>query len=209
MNGRVRLFWLVLTALFAALAILACVYSHLFGSVWHEQKGDPAETVTRFFDSIRIGNYPSAYSCLSDYMTLGLETEPETPEAKQICAALKQSYRYTLNGECSVKDQEAVQGVSFRALNIRKTEEAVAKLAKDILAQKTTELPAAEVYDENGALRESVTDAVYREALDEALKNPDFLCADTELDIRLIYTGGGWLIVTDKALMNALVGGES
>ena len=65
------------------------------------------------------------------------------------------------------------------------------------------------MYDENGTLRESVTDAVYREALDEALKNPDFLCADTELDIRLIYTGGGWLIVTDKALMNALVGGES
>ena len=84
MSGRIRLFWVVLTALFAALAVLACVYSSLFGSIWNRPEGDPAETVTWFFDSIRIGNYPSAYSCLSDYVTLGLEQEPETPEAKKI-----------------------------------------------------------------------------------------------------------------------------
>ena len=209
MSGRVRLFWLVFTALFAALAVLACVYSNLFGSIWHEQEGNPADTVSRFFDSVRIGNYPSAYSCLSDYLTLGLEKEPETPEAKQIYSVMKQTYRYNLNGDSSINGQDAVQNVSVRALNMRKTEEAVATLADEILEKKLAEMPAAEAYDENGELRQSVLDSVYSEALEEVLKNPDFLCADTDLDIRLIYSGRDWLIVTDKALMNALIGGES
>ena len=119
LSGRIRLFWVVFTALFAALAVLACVYSSLFGSIWNRPEGDPAETVTWFFDSIRIGNYPSAYSCLSDYVTLGLEQEPETPEARKIYDVLKKTYTWSLNGSCRVSGLEAVQPVSFRVLNMR------------------------------------------------------------------------------------------
>ena len=209
MRGRIRLFWVILTALFAALAILACVYSGLFGSIWNQPEGDPAETVTWFFDSIRIGNYPSAYSCLSDYVTLGLEQEPETPEAKQIYNALKKTYTYRLNGECSVNGLEAVQPISFRAQNIRRTEEAVAKRAAEIFEQATADRPASEVYDESGAVLPDVTDQVYAMALEEALAHPDALCSETELEVKLQYIDGAWKIVTDRPLMAALVGGES
>ena len=150
MSGRIRLFWVVFTALFAALAVLACVYSSLFGSIWNRPEGDPAETVTWFFDSIRIGNYPSAYSCLSDYVTLGLEQEPETPEARKIYDVLKKTYTWSLNGDCRVSGLEAVQPVSFRVLNIRRTEDAVAARASEIFEQETADKPVSEVYDENG-----------------------------------------------------------
>ena len=209
MSGRIRLFWVVFTALFAALAVIACVYSSLFGSIYIRPEGDPAETVSWFFDSIRIGNYPSAYSCLSDYLSLGLEQEPETPEAKQLYDTLKKTYSWSLDGECSVNGLEAVQPVSFRALNIRRAEEVIAERAKEIFERETADLPVSEVYDENGALQQSVIDRVYAVALEEALAHPDALCSETALEIRLKYADGAWKIVTDRALMSALVGGES
>ena len=209
MSGRIRLFWVVFTALFAALAVLACVYAGLFGSVWIRPEGDPAETVSWFFDSVRIGNYPSAYSCLSDYVTLGLEQEPETPEAKQIYDALKKTYSWSLAGDCRIDGLEAVQPVNFRALNISRTEEAVAKRAAEIFEQATADRPADQVYDETGAVLPAVTDQVYAMALEEALAHPDALCSETELEVKLIYTGGTWKIVTDRPLMAALVGGEN
>ena len=209
MSGRIRLFWVILTAMFTALAVIACVYAGLFGSMYNRPEGDPAETVTWFFDSIRIGNYPSAYSCLGDYVTLGLEREPETPEARQVYDALKKTYTWSLDGDCRVNGLEAVQPVSFRALNIRKTEDAVAKRANELFEQETADKPASEVYDETGAVLPSVTDRVYAMALEEALAYPDSLCSETGLEIRLQYADGTWKIVTDRALMNALVGGES
>jgi len=209
LSGRIRLFWVILTAMFTALAVIACVYAGLFGSIYNRPEGNPAETVTWFFDSIRIGNYPSAYSCLGDYVTLGLEQEPETPEAKQLYNTLKKSYTWSLNGDCSVNGLEAIQPVNFRALNIRKTEDAVAKRTNELFEQETANKPASEVYDENGAVLQSVTDRVYAMALEEALAQPDSLCSETELEIRLQYMDGMWKIVTDRTLMNALVGGES
>ena len=208
MSGRIRLFWVVFTVLFAALAVLACVYATLFGSAYIKPEGDPAETVTWFFDSIRIGNYPSAYSCLSDYVTLGLEQEPETPEARRLYEAMKKSYSYSLQGDCSIDGLDAMQKVSFRALNLRRTEDAVAAIAQEVFEEKTADKPVSDLYDENGALLPSVTDSVYAAALEKALEHPDSLCSETELEIRLQYTDGGWKIVTDRSLMNALVGGE-
>lgn len=209
MSGRIRLFWVFFTALFAALAVLACVYAGLFGSVYNQPEGDPTETVTWFFDSIRIGNYPSAYSCLSDYVTLGLEQEPETPEGRQLYDALKKTYQYSLMGDCSINGMDAVQTVNFRALNLRRTEDAVAELAKEIFEEQSAQQPPSDLYDENGTLLPSVTDSVYAAALTKVLEHPDALCQETELEIRLQYMDGTWKIITDRALMNALVGGES
>ena len=50
---------------------------------------------------------------------------------------------------------------------------------------------------------------MYTEALNQALQNTDGLTAETTLEIQLKYMNGGWYMVTDRSLMNALVGGES
>ena len=64
MSGKIRLFWLILAVLFAGLACFACFYAGLYGSIYNQPDADPAETVTRFFESIRIGDYTTAYACL-------------------------------------------------------------------------------------------------------------------------------------------------
>ena len=67
----------------------------------------------------------------------------------------------------------------------------------------------AEVYDGNGGYLTSFTDAIYTEALNQALQNADALCSDTQLLIQLKYMDGTWKIVTDRNLMTALIGGEN
>ena len=209
MSGRIRLFWLILAVLFAAAAGFACFYAGLFGTIYNRPDGDPSETVAQFFDSVRNGNFVSAYSCLSDTLTLGLEKQPETAEAQQLYAALRQSYRYSLAGDSEVQGREATQRVNLRALNLRKAEQAASELVEGVLEQKVAELPDHEVYDGNGGYLTSLTDAVYAEALNQVLQNTEPLCTDTTLDIQLIYTNGGWKMITDRTLMSALIGGES
>ena len=209
MRKGLRLFWLILSVFCAAAAALACVYAGLFGPVFNRPAGDPQQTVTQFFDSLESGDYTAAYACLSDYETLGLEQEPETAEARQIYDALKQSYSYLLKGDCVINGKSAAQKVRFRALNIQRTEAAIASRVNGILEAKIAELPPAEIYDAEGGYLASLTDAVYQEALEEALKNTDSLAMETELEIALRYEQGEWRIVTDRALLNALVGGEA
>ena len=209
MRKGMRLFWLILSVFLAAAAGLACIYAGLFGSVFNRPGGDPQETVTKFFDSLKIGDYATAYSCLSDYETLGLEQEPETAEARQIYDAIKQSYSYTLAGDCVINEKSAAQKVRFRALNLQRTETAIASRVNAILEEKVATLPQSEVYDSEGGYLPSLTDAVYQEALEEALKNTDSLAASTELEIHLQYERGEWRMLADKALLNVLVGGEA
>lgn len=208
-HGRIRLFWLIIAVVCFALAVLACLYAWLFGSLVDRPEGNPADTVATFFESVRVGNYPIAYSCLSDYSTLGLEQQPETPEAQAVYAALRQSYTWNLNGEARVSSTDATQRVQLRALNVRRVEAAAAARVDGILQSMVEEMTEDEVYDENGEYRSSLTDAVFAEALRQTLQDPDPLCETTDLDIRLQYMDGSWKIIADRALTAALMGGQS
>ena len=209
MRGRFRLFWLILAVLFAGMAGVACFYAAMYGSIYNRPDADPAETVTRFFESIRARNYPEAYACLSDYASLGLEKEPESAEARAMYDALRNSYSYTLSGSSSVTGLEASQRVVLRALNLRMTENAVQQRVNGILEELVTTMPESEIYDGNGGYLTSFTDTIYKEALNQALQNTDTLCSDTQLLIQLKYMDGTWKIITDRNLMTALIGGEN
>jgi hypothetical protein len=209
LRGKFRLFWLILAVLFAGMAGVACFYAAMYGSIYNRPDADPAETVTRFFESIRARNYPEAYACLSDYASLGLEKEPESAEARAMYDALRNSYSYTLSGSSSVTGLEASQRVVLRALNLRMTENAVQQRVNGILEELVTTMPESEIYDGNGGYLTSFTDTIYKEALNQALQNTDTLCSDTQLLIQLKYMDGTWKIVTDRNLMTALIGGEN
>ena len=208
-HGRIRLFWLIIAVVFAALAVFACLYAGLFGSIYNRPEGNPADTITQFFESVRVGNYPIAYACLSDYSGLGLELQPETPEAQALYAAMKQSYTWSLDGDPRISGSDATQKVQLRVLNVRRAETAATARVDSVLQSMVAELPNSEIYDEAGGYRSSLTDAVYAEALRQALLDPDSLCETVTLEIRLQYLDGTWKIITDRALMTALMGGQS
>lgn len=207
MRGRVRSVWMIAAVMMLVIAAVACIFAFLFGSIYNRPGGEPQETVVRFFDSLKAGDYPTMYACLSDYGTLGLEKEPENGEAGIIYSALRQSYSYTLNGDCFTEGLEATQRVNFRALNIRRVEDAVKDRVNATVEQLMAELPQEEIYSDGGGYRTEFTDRVYAAALEEVLRNPDPLCADSELVIHLQFTDGAWKMSADRALLTALTGG--
>lgn len=209
MRGRVRAFWLIAAVMMLVIAAVACIYAFLFGSIWNRPGGDPQQTVVRFFDSLKAGDYPAMYDCLSDYSTLGLEEEPESAEAQMIYTALRQSYSYILKGDCYTEGMNASQKVNFRALSVRRVEDAVKAKVNETMEQLMAELEPGEIYGDDGGYRTEFTDLVYETALEQVLRNPDPLCADSELEIRLQFTDGAWKMTADRALLNALTGGAA
>ena len=209
MEGGIRKFWVGVTVLLLAAALLLCVYASWKGSLYIKPSGNPQYTVTRFFDALLAEDYPTAYACLSDYRSLGLEKEPASEEGRLIYQALKDSYQYELVGKCREEQLSAVQTVSFRYLNVQRVESEISKRVNTVLAYLVAEKSRDEVYDENGAYLPSLTDEVYLVALQQVLESPDFYYSTAEFDVQLEYINGEWLMVTDQALFNAITGGEA
>ncbi len=209
MDGRIKKFWVGITILLMAAALILCVFASWRGSLYIKPSGNPQYTVTRFFDALLGGRYSQAYACLSDYTTLGLENEPASEEARQIYQALKDSYRYELIGKCEEQQMEATQRVSLRYLNVRRVESEISKRVNTVLALLVAEKPRDEVYDENNQYLPELTDEVYLRALEQVLESPEFYYSTAEFDVELSYMNGEWLMKTNQALFNALMGGES
>lgn len=209
MEGRVKKFWVAVTILLLAAALLLCVYASWRGSLYIKPSGNPQYTVSNFFDSLLAGKYRDAYACLSDYTTLGLENEPNSEEARLIYQALKDSYQYELVGKCREDQLNAVQTVSFRYLNVKRVESEISKRVNTVLAFLVAEKPRNEVYDENDQYLPELTDEVYLRALQQVLESPDFYYSTAEFDVELSYINGEWLMQTNQELFRAIMGGDA
>ncbi len=209
MDGRIKKFWVGITILLVAAALILCVFASWRGSLYIKPSGNPQYTVSAFFDALLEERYAQAYACLSDYTTLGLENEPSSEEARQIYQALKDSYQYELVGRCEEQQLEATQRVSLRYLNVKRVESEISKRVNTVLALLVAEKPRNEVYDENDQYLPELTDEVYLRALEQVLEAPEFYYSTAEFDVELTYMNGEWLMKTNQALFNALMGGES
>jgi len=206
-SGRINVFWAVLGTVISGFAMLLCIVGSTSGTVYTKADGDPAETVQLFYDSIKKQDYVAAYSCLSDYSTLGLEKLPQTENAKLAYEALRQSYDYSIMGKPQIDRLEATVRVRFQYLDMTSFEDSVASRTNDNLAAFVKENPISAVYDENDQYLPEVTEKAYADALEFILNKADTYYSSTELSIKLEYVDGKWLIITDEAMLRPLMGG--
>ena len=97
--------------------------------------------------------------------------------------------------------------VRFRYLDILSFEESVASRTNENLAAFVKANPISAVYDENDQYLPEVTEKAYADALAFVLDKADTYYTSVELNVRLQYSDGKWLIVTDDAMLRALMGG--
>ena len=206
-SGRINVAWAVLGTVISGFAMLLCIVGSTSGTVYTKADGDPAETVQLFYDSIKKQDYVAAYSCLSDYSTLGLEKLPQTENAKLAYEALRQSYDYSIMGKPQIDRLEATVRVRFQYLDMTSFEDSVASRTNDNLAAFVKENPISAVYDENDQYLPEVTEKAYADALEFILNKADTYYSSTELSIKLEYVDGKWLIITDDAMLRPLMGG--
>ena len=208
-SGRVNAFWAVLAIVFTAAALVLCVLGTNFGTLSASPGGNPQETVSRFFEAVVAEDYDTAYACLGNYAGLGLEYVPETEDGKLLYDALKQSYGFTLRGDVARDGMKATQTVAFMHLNLNAVKNDASERMASLLQTKAEERGREQIYDASGAVRPSVMDEVYREALQQALDTGNRYFTSSDLTVQLEYIDGQWFITADSPLISALSGGTA
>lgn len=205
---RLKAVWGVLSVAFAALALLCCVSAQRMAPAIPAAQsiGDPTETVTGFFDAVLAEDYDTACGYLSDYASLGLEQEPESEAARLMAEALRESYGYSLYGDCRVSGMEASQQVLFETLDLTALQ-ADLKAGTEAAVQKLSEeLPEREVVDAEGNYLPEITDRAYLETLRELLSHAEKYHTIVGVEVQLHYTVEGWRMTTGRDLLSALSG---
>lgn len=207
MKKKINPFWLALSVLLSAAALLLCVIAGRGGVLHLRPNGNPQETASSFFNAIVAGDYPQACSYLSDYSGLGLENAPESETGRALYEALRRSYGFRLAGECRVDRLTAVQPIELRYLDVKAVEREIASRVEGIAEELVAERPGPEIYDEDGNYLESFTDEIYAKALNQVLEDAQSFYTTTDLEVTLRYLDGAWRMETSPALFTALLGG--
>lgn len=208
-KGKIKLPWAIAALILSGLALILAVIAPKLGTLVTAPAGDPQETVTEFFDLIIAGDYPSAYACLSDYTGLGLENTPESEAGQQIYLALRQSYSYKLYGDCVRNGLSASQQVLLTHLDVTALRADLKDATEAALTQLVQTLPKDELYDENKHYLPSVTETAYANAVASLLSHVEDYYTISGLELELSYTAGGWHIITNNLMLNALCGGAA
>lgn len=209
-HRKVGLFWGFIAAVLITATLLVCLLGSTVGIlITGGTEGDPADTVTEFFDALTLGNYTAAYEHLNGYSTLGLENAPEGEAAKLLQKALERSYSYQLNGTAVIDGISAVQDVDFTYLDLNAIDEKVQALTPKKLEELVESSPLSKVYDENNEYLPEITQKAYINALKEVLSDAESCYTGTTFTVSLDYIGKTWLITPDQSLFRALLGGIS
>ena len=205
---KVRVPSALLSVLFVFAAAAACVFGQTKGLLFTKTAGDPQDTVKCFFDSILDKDWETAYSCLSDYSSLGMGKTPEDPAEAALYEALQASYTYSLTGDCTVTGLNAVQQVRLTYLDLSSLSGSLQAETLSAVQRLVEELPAAQIYDGQGGYREDFISLAYLDAIRTVLQYPDPYLRTAVLPLELHYTDGTWKLSASPALLTALSGGS-
>ena len=205
---KMRFLSALLAALLVSAAAAACILGQTKGLLYTRTEGDPRETVEYFFDRITNSDWEQAFSCLSDYSSLGLENIPADPAEETLCKALHASYAYSLYGDCAVSGLKAIQQVRFTYLDLSSLSADLQAETLSTVQKLVEELPAAQIYDGQGGYREDFISHAYLAAVRTVLTDPGPYLHTVTLPLELHYTENGWKLSTSPALLTALSGGS-
>ena len=206
-EDKINGFWGSIAVLFAAAALLLSIVGMTFGTLVAKPDGDPAETVNAFLEALDRGSYNEAYTYLSDYSSLGLENQAQGDTGALVQQAVRDSFSYSLKGECKVDGLSATQQAELRYLDLKSFGSELELLTNQNLEAIVAERPRSEIYDENNNYLPSVTDEAYRLALEDILSRAEEYCAAVDVELELSYHAGHWQLKTNPQLLNALIGG--
>ena len=176
---KISPFWLIILILTVLAAVFLCIKGYPDGILLARPSGKPQKTVTEFLNLVECGDYKQANTYLSGYSTLGFENIPDSEEGVRLFQALKNSYDYTLSGDCICKELKATQKILLTRLDVGAVTSAAALLG----------------------------DSDYLHALDTILADKEQYYTSDILDISLEYIDHTWKIIPDSALICAFQGG--
>ena len=171
-----------------------------------ESRENPQQTIDLFFRSLKAGDYETANACLTAGADLGLRTEAKTEVEAAALNALRESWDYSLFGNCTVDKMNAWQQVQVRTLDFSRMEYDLQKQTRFELLAMARTMPLESLYDEDGNTRREAAEEAYDRAMLSLLEEPGAYYASEGIELELLLTEDGWKIVPGRDLLNVLSG---
>ena len=163
--------------------------------------------VVGLMDAVCSGDYTSASAYLQGQPNLGVDREATDPVGVLIWDAFCDSMSYELVGDCYGTEAGLAQDVTISWLDITSVTAVLKERSLALLEQRVDEAEELdEVYDENFQYREDFVMDVLYDAAAAALKE-DAATMTTNVTVNVVYQNGGWWIVADRNLLDAISGG--
>lgn len=163
--------------------------------------------VVAMMDAVSDGNYAEAGKNILGNPDLGVDREPADRVGTLIWDAFQESISFELVGECYTTEDGLAQNVTFTSLDIESVTVNLKERSQALLEKRVDEAEdTSEIYDENNDYREDFVMDVLYDAAVQALEE-DAVVKTVELTIKLSYADGGWWVVADTALLDAISGG--
>ncbi len=194
------------TVLLAAAAMLLCLPALNGRSYVAETSEDPQQVIDTFFRALKAGDFETANACLTAGADLGLRTEVKTEVEAAAMDALKESWEYSLFGECTVEKMNAWQYVQIQTLDFSRMEYDLQKQTRFELLAMARTMPSETLYDEEGNTRREAAEQAYDRAMLSLLEEPAVYYASKGIELELRMTEEGWKIIPGKDLLNMLSG---
>ena len=205
-KSRLRLFYGVLAIVLTTAALVVCFPSVSGNSFVSANEEKPQETVERFFDALKKGDYETAENCLTTRanLTAGENFGDELHVKSRV--ALRESWNCRLLGECVTEKTKAWQEIQLQVLDFSKMEQDLQRGTREQLLKLARSSRRDQVYDENGDYRPEAAEMACEAALSELLDHPRDYYGSVGLRIQLQLTRDGWKIVPGKDFLNAISG---
>lgn len=165
------------------------------------------QQVIGLMEAVCQGDYAAASTYLQGQPGLGVDREASDEVGVLIWNAMCDSMSYELVGECYATEDGLAQNVTMSYLDITSVTAVLKDRSLALLEQRVDEAEDLEdVYDEDLQYREDFVMDVLYDAATAALEE-DATYVTTELTLNLSYQGDKWMIIGDKALLDAISGG--
>lgn len=175
-----------------------------------ELTGSPTHTLNRFFACLEAKDWAGADECLYGGARLGLDKPPEDEMAARFWLAQQEAWSFSVEPGYEMEGTRLTKRAAVSSLDFSPAGAAIAGQVQALLKDKVEKARlSSEVYDENGAYRESVAMEALEQAVGNVLKDASPYAVTREIGVGLRYADGAWRIEPDGALLGALTGGAA
>lgn len=162
------------------------------------------ECADAFAQALNEGDLQAAAGKIYGQPDLGVSGIPADPETALVWDAFRSSISFAYSGKCFAEQDGLKREGSITTLDCSSVLEKLPERTQTLINQKIASASdLAEIYDEDNHFRQELVDQILQEALQQAL-DQDGKTVTREVTIRLIRRDGGWWVVPDGALLQAL-----
>ena len=200
----------VVLSIVGFLSIIAGIFAIFWGlqadPVILREPEKAKQCAEEFLQAINDGSLAEAADYLPDPSTLG-----EVPEdADPIAALIWDTYRTQLDAELVSGLYTTADGLcmdmELTALDVDDAVEKIGTLAVERMQERVAAtLDMSELYGDDGQYRPELVDDVLQQAALETLMC-DLPTVTTSITLHLTQSGEAWMVIPDRALVNALSG---